>query len=90
MWSGSWVACDLVSEMQMMPEQTVRAGDHSGVANIDESDRDGRTLPVLHLCVVPPLDRLRIVGSNGICKSGKSLRITGTPSGDAIKEMKCV
>lgn len=30
------------------------------------------------------------IGSNGICKSSKSLRITGTPGGDAIKEMKCV
>lgn len=30
------------------------------------------------------------IGSNGICKSGKSLRITGTPGGEAIKEMKCV
>lgn len=30
------------------------------------------------------------IGSNGICKSGKSLRITGTPGGDAIKEIKCV
>ncbi|MDN6745606.1 MAG: hypothetical protein L0L93_01155, partial [Brevibacterium sp.] len=58
-WAGSWVACDLVSEMQMMLEQTVRAGDHSGVASIDESDRDGRALPVLHLCAAPPLDRLR-------------------------------
>lgn len=30
------------------------------------------------------------IGSNGICKGSKSLRITGTPGGDAIKEMKCV
>lgn len=30
------------------------------------------------------------IGSNGICKSGESLRITGTPGGDAIKEVKCV
>lgn len=30
------------------------------------------------------------IGTNGICKGGKSLRITGTAGGDAIKEMKCV
>lgn len=30
------------------------------------------------------------IGTKGICKSDKSLRITGTPGGDAIKEMKCV
>lgn len=30
------------------------------------------------------------VKDKGICKSGKTLRITGTAGGDAIKEMKCV
>lgn len=28
--------------------------------------------------------------SNGTCKGNKTLRITGTPGGDAIKEVKCV
>ena len=30
------------------------------------------------------------ISNHGRCKNGKSLRITGTPGGDAIKEIKCV